>query len=179
MPIREITPSSYVGPQVRLFRKRRGWTQQRLVDRLHELGGRATGWSQTKLTRLETGKMTEILIDNVFELALALDVSPLYLLTPSIPHDEDEKALKVWLSPNVSRWPAEVRQWVRGINPLLALGDYKTNDEAEDGWRFYLAGSQTRAELGRIADAGKRADELQLSLTALRPTAEDDADRAR
>jgi hypothetical protein len=62
---------------------------------------------------------------------------------------------------------------------VLGLTDYRTDDEAEDGWRFYLAGSQTRAELAKISDAGKRAEALQQSVTALRPTDENDADGPR
>ena len=119
MPIRNITPSSYVGPQVRKWRERKGWSQQDLADRLRELGAEHTGWSQTKVHKLEAGKLTRVLVDDVFELALALDVSPLYLLTPLEGHDEQENAFKVWLGGKVDRWPREVRQWIRGVRPIL------------------------------------------------------------
>lgn len=68
-----------------------------LADRLHELGMKHTGWSQTKIHKLEAGKLTRVLVDDVFELALALDISPLYLLTPLEGHGEDGNPLKVWL----------------------------------------------------------------------------------
>jgi hypothetical protein len=92
-----------------------------------------TGWSQTKIHKFEAGKLTRVLVDDVFEVALALDISPLYLLTPLEGHDEDGNALKVWLGapaahkntaggrvrvyPSYS--PRDLRQWARGVRPLL------------------------------------------------------------
>jgi transcriptional regulator with XRE-family HTH domain len=160
MPIRNITPSSYVGPQTRKFRTARGWSQQKLADRLRELGAETTGWSQTKINKLERGRLTRVLVDDVFELALALDVSPLYLLTPLEGFDEDEKALKVWIGGKIARWPREVRQWVRGVRPLLSLGDYRTDEEAQRGQRFYLLDSQPLSELRLIAEAGRQGDRI-------------------
>lgn len=138
MPIRNRTPSDYVGPQVRYFRRRRDWKQQDLVDRLHQLGMRQTGWSQTKIHKLETGKMTRVLLDDVFELAAALDVAPVYLMTPTVGVSEEGDAFKVWVGGAVSRWPRLVREWIRGERPLLALGDYASDEEAVTGARFFF-----------------------------------------
>jgi transcriptional regulator with XRE-family HTH domain len=160
MPPRTITPSNYVGRQVRRFRTKRGWTQQALAHRLHELGAESTGWSQTKINKLERGKLTRVLVDDVFELALALDVSPLYLLTPLEGFDEQDNALKVWLGGKVARWPREVRQWVRGVRPILGLGDYADDEAARSGQRFYLLESQPLSELRLIAEAGKEGDRI-------------------
>jgi transcriptional regulator with XRE-family HTH domain len=160
MPPRNITPSSYVGSQVRKFRKSRGWTQQRLAERLRELGAESTGWSQTKINKLERGKLTRVLVDDVFELALALDVSPLYLLTPTQPFDEQENALKVWLGGQVARWPREVRQWIRGARPILSLADYRSDEEAERGHRFYLLESPPTSEWDQLVKAGEYAKRM-------------------
>jgi transcriptional regulator with XRE-family HTH domain len=167
MPIRNVTPSSYVGPQVRKWRDRKGWTQQQLADRLHELGAERTGWSQTKIHKLEAGKLTRVLVDDVFELALALDVSPLYLLTPLEGHDEDGNTFKVWLGGKVDGWPWVVRQWIRGVQPILSRGDYRDDDEARSGQRFYLLESQPSSEWRRIEECGKQAQRIQGAAAAL------------
>lgn len=169
MPIRNITPSSYVGPQVLKFRKQRGWTQQQLVDRLHELGAKQTGWTQTKVHKLEVGKLTRVLVDDVFELALALDVSPLYLLTPLEGHDEQGNAYKVWLGGKVDRWPRVVRQWVRGVRPILNLGDYCDDEQARRGQRFYLLESQPLSEWSLLAEAGDHAQRVSGLVSGLVP----------
>jgi hypothetical protein len=86
--------------------------------------------------------------------------TPLYLLTPLEGHDEDGNALKVWLGapaahkntaggrvrvyPSYS--PRDLRQWARGVRPLLNLGDYRTDEEARSGHRFYLLESQPVSE---------------------------------
>jgi transcriptional regulator with XRE-family HTH domain len=167
MPIRIITPSSYVGPQVRAFRDRKGWSQKDLADRLHELGMEQTGWSQTKIHKLEAGKLTRVLVDDVFELAAALDVSPLYLFTPLEGFDSDENALKVWIGGKLARWPREVRQWVRGVRPLLHPGDYRDDEEARRGQRFYLLDSQPLSEWNLIAESGSYASRVTGLVTGL------------
>ena len=157
MPPRNITPSSYIGPQVRKFRIERGWSQQKLADRLRALGAERTGWSQTKINKLERGKLTRVLVDDVFELALALDVSPLYLLTPTEAFDEQGNAFKVALGGRVSQWPREVRQWIRGVQPL---GDYASAAEGQRGHQFYLLGSQPYSEWGQLVKAGEYAKRM-------------------
>jgi transcriptional regulator with XRE-family HTH domain len=160
MPIRNITPSSYVGLQVRKFRSARGWSQQKLADRLHELGAKSTGWSQTKINKLERGRLTRVLVDDVIELALALDVSPLYLLTPTSAHDEQGNTFKVWLGGKVDHWPREVRQWIRGVRPILNLGDYRSDEEAQRGQRFYLLESPPPSEWDQLAKVGQYAKRM-------------------
>jgi transcriptional regulator with XRE-family HTH domain len=155
MPPRAFTPSSYVGRQVRHFRAIRGMSQQRLADRLAELG--VPGWSQTKITKIEQDKQ-QVLVDDLFALALALDVSPLYLLTPRPGYDEEDNALMVAIDGGkVARWPRDVRQWIRGVRPLLNRGDYRDDDAAAEGRRFYLLGSQPLSEWHLIAESEKQA----------------------
>jgi transcriptional regulator with XRE-family HTH domain len=133
---RHITPSSYVGLQVRHFRTKKGWTQQQLADRLHQLGMKQTGWSQPKIAKLEKGRLTQILVDDVFELAVALDVSPIYLLTP-IRDDDGETHLKVWLGGEASYWAPQVREWIRGTRMLLSSVDYKNDEAFHEAQRFF------------------------------------------
>jgi transcriptional regulator with XRE-family HTH domain len=167
MPTRNITPSSYVGPQVRHFRKQKSLTQQGLVDRLHELGMKETGWNQPKVAKLESGKLTQVLVDDVFELAVALDVSPIYLMTPTRGDDGEGNTFKVWLGGKISRWPHEARQWIRGVHPILHRLDYQTDEDAIRGQRFYLADSQSLGEWKRIADASEYAGRVSSSIQAL------------
>jgi transcriptional regulator with XRE-family HTH domain len=152
---------------VRYWRDRKGWSQQKLVNRLHELGAEQTGWSQTKIHKLEAGKLTRVLVDDVFELALALDVSPLYLLTPLEGHDEDGNAFKVWLGGKITHWPWVVRQWIRGVRPILSLGDYRNDEAARTGQRFYLLESQPLSEWSRIAESGNYAKRVSGVVTEL------------
>jgi len=169
MAVRNITPSSYVGPQVRHFRTRRGLKQQELADRLHALGMTATGWSQTKIHKLESGKLTRVLVDDVFELAAALDVSPLYLLTPMPPFDAAGDPLKVWIGGRIARWPRDVRQWIRGVRPLLGRLDYRDDDDARAGQRFYLLESQPLSEWQLIEKTGSYASRVVGSIEELTP----------
>jgi transcriptional regulator with XRE-family HTH domain len=178
VPIRSITPGSYVGPQVLEFRRRKGWSQQKLVERLREFGVEGSGWDQTKVHKLESGKLKRVLVDDVFELAAALDVSPLYLLTPTEGFDDEGNALKVWIGGRVIRWPRDVRQWVRGVRPLLGVGDYASDDLASAGQRFYLFESQSLAEWELIKETSTQARRVSRSLnnllSDLRPSREDD-----
>jgi transcriptional regulator with XRE-family HTH domain len=167
VPPRNISPSSYVGPQVAHFRDRRGWTQRDLANRLRELGIERTGWDQTKIHKLERGKLKRVLVDDVFELALALDVSPLYLMTPLESHDEKGNAYKVWLGGRISRWPRDVRSWIRGVRPLLHRGEYLDDEAAGSGRRFYLVESQPLFEWHRIAESGNYAKRVAGMLTEL------------
>jgi transcriptional regulator with XRE-family HTH domain len=128
------SPSEFVGPQVKAFRERRRWKQQDLVNRLSELG--FPGWRQSKITKIEKGQATRLALDDVFELAVALDVTPLYLVTPTEPERDGEgEIVEVQLGPKISRRPIYVREWVRGQLPLF--------DPKEEplGARFYLAES--------------------------------------
>jgi transcriptional regulator with XRE-family HTH domain len=160
MPPRNITPSSYVGPQVRKFRRKRAWTQQDLADRLEEIGAKSTGWSQTKVNKLERGRLTRVLVDDVFELALALDVSPLYLLTPTEAFDEQENAYKVLVGGQVAAWPREVRQWIRGVRPILGLSLYRSDEDAREGHNFYLLRSQPHSEWNQLVKTGEIAKQM-------------------
>ena len=211
MPIRHFTASSYVAAQVKNIRSRRGWSQQKLADRLSELltevppwramldpkdprapKPRATKsqakWTQTRIAKLERGAL-KIMVDDLLELALALDVSPLYLLTPALePHERDRETrwsflrprkndvFKVSLGGTISGWPHEVRQWIRGSRPMLSSLAYRTDEAAAAGRRFYLVDSQPLGEWELIRKAGNYAAQVQGSLAALAPADDDEGD---
>jgi transcriptional regulator with XRE-family HTH domain len=166
------TPSDFVGPNVRRFRELRGWRQRHLVERLEELGATTTGWSEVKVHRLETGKRQKVSLEDLFELAIALDVSPLQLI---VPHGDEAAHTKVWIGGKVDRWSHQVKQWVRGVQPLLGRLDYKSDEAAATGHRFYLLDSQSLGEWDLIKRAGEYADQVRQSLELLGPRDEEEA----
>jgi hypothetical protein len=103
----------------------------------------------------------------VFELAIALGVSPIYLLTPIEGHDRDGNAFKVWIGGKVAHWPHTVRQWIRSVRPLP--GALVIDEEAERHQRFYLLESQPTSEWLQILEAGRYAERVLGSLETLQP----------
>lgn len=137
MPLKTVTPSQVIGTQVRALRRKRDWSQTMLAERLAELG--LPGWRQSKITRIERGQLARLPIEDVFELAAALDVSPLYLLAPaSLWNEARTKPLDIRIGPRIVRKPQQVREWVEGHQALLYVGDYKTNAAASAGRRFFF-----------------------------------------
>lgn len=62
-----------VGRNVRDLREKRGWTQERLAEK--------SGFSQQYISGLEQGRRNPTVV-SVFELAQALGVTPVDLLSP-------------------------------------------------------------------------------------------------
>jgi transcriptional regulator with XRE-family HTH domain len=92
-------------------RKRRGWSQQELADRVT-----ATGHRMHRLTvaKIESGgtRAQNASIADVLALAAALDVAPLHLLVPL----DDDAAVAI--TPKEVHRAAVVRGWIRGGRPL-------------------------------------------------------------
>jgi transcriptional regulator with XRE-family HTH domain len=88
-------PSECVGFQVKALRRKRDWRQEDLARRLERFG--FNGWRQTKIAKVESGQGTRLALDDVFELAVALDVAPVYLFTPTEQRDESGKQIEVQL----------------------------------------------------------------------------------
>lgn len=190
MPIRAFPASTYVAAQTKNIRERRGWSQQQLADRLTELltgtppeiygqddlrrrpaviRSRQRKWTQSRIAKLERGRLKPG-VDDLLELALALDVSPLVLITPMLepnnrekdwallrPEENDVFAMSFGSDSDIAYWPSNVRQWIHGAKPLLSRNDYRTDGEAVAGHRFYMQ-SQPENELQKAAET---ADELR------------------
>lgn len=118
-------------------------------------------WTQSKIARLETGKLQKVRIEEAFELALALDVSPLFLMADG--HDEDGAPLRIRLSPTKFVWPRELRSWIRGARPILGSGAYRTDAEAMAGIHFYAVESQPGESRvsSELQEDAKKGDELR------------------
>jgi transcriptional regulator with XRE-family HTH domain len=173
LPVPTWSPSALVGLNVKRLRKRRGWSQQQLVDRLNEIltdtppwtvelyearkrdpsrpkdsrerrprnpKTQPSVWTQSKIARLESGKLQKVRLEEAFELALALDVSPLFLFADG--KDEDGVPLRIRLSPSNFAWPRELRSWIRGARPILGSTAYRTDADAMAGIHFYAVESQ-------------------------------------
>jgi transcriptional regulator with XRE-family HTH domain len=139
-------------------------------------------WTQTRVAKLERGDLKCVSIDDVLELALGLDAPPLALMTPTLEPQGSDRAkswsllrpgpddtFRVWLGGNIVRWPREVRQWIRGVNPLLHSGAYKTDDEARAGQLFYFVESQPLGEVRLIEEGGDYAKQMRAMRKLLTP----------
>ena len=97
------TATRVVAERVREVRKRRGWTMAQLAERCAAIG--APQITENALENLEYGRRgtrRAVTVDDLFALAVALDIAPVHLLvTP----DEDETS-------------ARRRAWVRGLDAL-------------------------------------------------------------
>ena len=125
--------------------------------------------------RIETGKREKVTLEDLFELAAALDVSPLQLV---VPHGDDAelKRVLVWVVGEHDFHADRVKQWVRGVQPLLLPSDYASHDEAAKAQRFYLADTQPRHAWALIAEADKFAGRIRNSLSLLEPEEADDGE---
>jgi hypothetical protein len=117
-----------------------------------------------KLLRIESGQRQKIYLEDLAELALALDVSPLQLI---VPHGDEAQQVHVTVGGEVDRTASDVKQWFRGVKPLLPRIQYPTDEDATSGHRFYLIDSQSLGEWGLIAESGKYASRIQRSLEVL------------
>lgn len=84
-------------------------TQQNLADRLSQLGARV---DRTVVAKVEKGTR-ELSLAEAFQFAWALHVAPVHLFVPT---DSDGP---INLGPNMEASPAEMRAWIRGLQPLF------------------------------------------------------------
>src|SRR5438045_2973681 len=100
-PKSHLTPPEVFGQRVRETRERRGWKQWELADRLNI--------DRTTLNKIEQGSRGDIKISQLFEFAKALDIAPVYLLTPRL-----EDAGVVLTPGSKPMRPRDARKWIRG-----------------------------------------------------------------
>jgi transcriptional regulator with XRE-family HTH domain len=98
------SPSEAAAEELRRVRTRKGWNQQQLADRLHELGvpiDRAT------ISKIETGDR-RITLDEVFWFAYAFGVTPTALILPR------PFGSLVAVTPTTSLETQQAVDWLRG-----------------------------------------------------------------
>src|SRR5262245_255345 len=104
-------PREVLAARVVAARKRRGLTQQQLADRLGEILGRRV--DRVTISKLEAGgTRSDASVEELFGLAIALNVGPVHLL---VPLDDDEA---VDVVPELTVPAPLMRDWIRGGRPL-------------------------------------------------------------
>jgi transcriptional regulator with XRE-family HTH domain len=111
VPKTEKWVSAIAAESIREQRRRKGWSQERLGERLAELG---LEMDTTNIGRIEAGKR-RLKIDDLLMFAIALDVSPVHLLAGSYLAEDLMVRLSPKLEPLSSR---QVRMWLRGQKEL-------------------------------------------------------------
>lgn len=123
-------------------RRRKGWAQIDLAQRLTEMGSPT---HQSAIAKLENGDR-RLTLDEAFRVAAALDVS---LLSLCLPRRADQT---VWLAPRYAVDAASVRTWLAGLyglplylhlddrgedRHLTPDGQPRTKDELQETQDFY------------------------------------------
>src|SRR3990170_7421235 len=102
-----VGPVATIAQRVKELRGRRGWTAAHLGA---VLGKHGVAWDRFTVANLESGKRKNVTVQELFALALALDVSPTNLLVPL-----DDRPYQ--LTPTRTENADLVRAWVRGEEP--------------------------------------------------------------
>jgi transcriptional regulator with XRE-family HTH domain len=102
-------PSKVLAGEVARLRRARGWSTERLSDRLRELG---VLLHPTAITKLEKGDRG-VSLDEAFALAAAFKV-PLSLMALPLREDAD-----VAITPTTHVYAWRVWEWLHGLEPLV------------------------------------------------------------
>jgi transcriptional regulator with XRE-family HTH domain len=139
-------PRDVLAARVKAARKRRGFTQQQLADRLGAALGRPV--DRVTISKLEQGgTRSNATVEEVWALALALNVAPVHLLVPL----EDTAPLEI--VPGLPVPARAARAIVRGEFPL-------TDDVF--GWLAEQPRSEVESHMRRVITKG---DALVYALT--------------
>jgi transcriptional regulator with XRE-family HTH domain len=102
---RARTPAEVFAERVKEARAARGWSPQRLAERLTKLEYPTDRWA---VRRIEKGERADVRLSDLFAYALALDVAPVHLLVPL--EDEGPVIVTEALTLPVKK----ARAWIRG-----------------------------------------------------------------
>lgn len=110
--------------RMRELRRKRDWTAQRLADEMVRVG---LPWKREIVANLETGRRTNITVEELLGLAYVLSVAPVHLLVPPLPsrmwgeaapNDPNDTDTELQVTPALSVPLYRVRQFIRGARPL-------------------------------------------------------------
>jgi transcriptional regulator with XRE-family HTH domain len=105
----QLRPSEVFARRVREVRERQRWSQDDLARRLGELGLPMDRAQVARIERMDR----KVSINEVFIIALALNVAPVHLLVPVTSFEPE-----VLLAPKLAVTPRLARQWLRGQTAL-------------------------------------------------------------
>jgi transcriptional regulator with XRE-family HTH domain len=77
-----LLPEQVFAQRVREIRTRRGWTQQKLAERLSELGLPTDRTTVLKIEKGETTRARNVSLREALAIAAALEVAPVHLIAP-------------------------------------------------------------------------------------------------
>ncbi len=146
-----VSPSDNVRQRVRAVRSRQRWSLAQLAERMGELGYPMDVSTIGKIERGQRG----VSIDDVFALALALEVAVIHLCVPL--SDDDRLAV----TETRAMHPQLARRWARGFDPLDA------------DRRIYL----TEQPLSEIGDALAQLSQVQAAAVLPPPSLHTDRRR--
>ena len=149
------TAGQWTAKLLRAVRKQRGWTQQKLAERLGENG---LPMDRATIAKIEQGgtRATNLPLEDLLALAVALGVNPIELFVPR----EDSQILKVGQT-NIGS--VQARSWLRQREPLREA-DSKVywREVPDDEWQriVELAGDITvpTSVTGHLTVTGDGAD---------------------
>ena len=149
------TAGQWAAYLLRTVRKRRGWTQQDLAERL---GDNGVPMDRTTIAKIEQGgsRATNLSLEDLLAFAVALGVNPVELFVPR----EESEALEVGKTSVAS---VEARRWLRQQAPLeeadsrvylSEVPDYEWQQVVELAGRIAVRASVT----ADLTVSGDRAD---------------------
>lgn len=134
-----IGPVATIAQRVKELRGRRGWTAAQLGKALDKHGIR---WDRFTVANLENGKRQNVTVQELFALALALDVSPTSLVVPL-----DDRPYQI--TPTRTEHADMARAWVRGEEPLPGTDErtYRAEVSLADMRKAYTTTLDEQAHL--------------------------------
>jgi transcriptional regulator with XRE-family HTH domain len=122
-----LTPQNAFRQQLKALREKRGWSQERLAEKVTELG---TPMDQRVVSNIESGTRQDISLDEAFVIAAALNVPPPLLWLPLGAEDRVEITAKSKIHPHLAL------KWFTGRAPLAttaqkAIGVAEWHEAAE------------------------------------------------
>ena len=152
-------PSEVIRRRLREVRDSRRITRDELSDRLEAIGYPIEALT---LARIETGRMKRLSVDDVFALAYALDVSPLFLMLPYGGRLVVYEGQTVWLSDETVEVAASVqpvgshmlRDWLRGNETLPGQDASRFNRELPPDELANLRAAAAAVEVGLPSPPG-------------------------